>query len=115
MARTGVATEPFPVNNQANVLGTLTGQVVKFWPPCACVNHAECKNGSGFLVLSPNSQGIKEIYLHCIPLLQLVLVGDDVLKLKSREDLCNGLVSPGSTRVSKVNVVPLGNSVGKGR
>eukprot|EP00957_Ditylum_brightwellii_P106319 8111203-Ditylum_brightwellii.AAC.1 len=26
MARTGVVTEPFPVNNQADVLGTLTGQ-----------------------------------------------------------------------------------------
>eukprot|EP00957_Ditylum_brightwellii_P192004 14616840-Ditylum_brightwellii.AAC.1 len=64
MARAEVATEPFPVNNQVDVLGTLTGQGVKFWSPCACVNHADGKKRGGFLVLGPNSPGTKEIYLH---------------------------------------------------
>eukprot|EP00957_Ditylum_brightwellii_P128410 9793549-Ditylum_brightwellii.AAC.1 len=125
MARTGVATEPFPVNNQADVIGTLNGQGAKFWPPCACLNHADSKNCDGFLVLGPNCPGTKEIYLHYIPWLWLVLIGywdfaiilcrsfallaatrtnnyrDNILNLKSKEDLGNGLVSPGSTRVNK--------------
>eukprot|EP00957_Ditylum_brightwellii_P206253 15347563-Ditylum_brightwellii.AAC.1 len=106
MARAGVSTEPFPVNNQADVLRTLTGQWVKFWPPCACINHVDGKNGSGFLVLGLDSPRTKEIDLHCIPWFQLV---------ESKEDLCNGFVSPSCTGMSKVYMVPISNSGGKGR
>eukprot|EP00957_Ditylum_brightwellii_P051210 3882355-Ditylum_brightwellii.AAC.1 len=75
MARMGVATEPFPVNNLADVLGTLTGQGVNFWPLCACINHADGKNGDGFLVLGPDSPRTKEIDLHCVLQFRLVLIG----------------------------------------